>query len=99
MVITIDGLRWQEFFGGAERDDFKRDKNGSAGEPERRLWRETPDARRSTLLPLVWNTIAAAVRRNVNVTTSQIAATIASLVGEDFRSAVPRVAPPLPLTR
>ena len=42
---------------------------------------------------------AAGVRTQVNVTTSQIAATIASLVGEDFRSAVPAVAPPLPLAR
>ncbi|MBA3297331.1 MAG: alpha/beta fold hydrolase, partial [Acidobacteria bacterium] len=26
IVITIDGLRWQEFFGGADRNYFKRDK-------------------------------------------------------------------------
>jgi hypothetical protein len=39
------------------------------------------------------------VRRDVNVTTSQGAATIASLVGQDFATAVPRAAAPLPLHR
>lgn len=58
VVITIDGLRWQEFFGGADREYFKRDKDGNAGEPERRFWRPTPEERRSTLLPFVWSTIA-----------------------------------------
>lgn len=121
VVITIDGLRWQEFFGGANRDYFKRDKNGSAGEPERRFWRETPDARRSTLMPFVWTTIAASGQifgdpsagSESHLTNglrfsypgySEIFAglpdpTIASQVGEDFRSAVPRAAPPLPLAR
>ncbi len=36
------------------------------------------------------------LRQSVTVTTSQIAATIAALVGEDFRSAVPNAAEPLP---
>jgi hypothetical protein len=58
IFITIDGLRWQEFFGGADRDYFKRDRNGDAGEPERRFWRATPAERRSTLMPFVWSTIA-----------------------------------------
>lgn len=58
VLITIDGLRWQEFFGGADRDYFKRDKNGSGGEPERRFWRETPHERRAVLMPFVWKTMA-----------------------------------------
>jgi hypothetical protein len=37
------------------------------------------------------------VRRDVMVTASQIAATIAAAVGQDFRAAVPTAAPPLPL--
>jgi hypothetical protein len=36
------------------------------------------------------------VRRDVAVTQGQIAATLAALVGEDYRSAVPKAAPPLP---
>ena len=58
ILITIDGLRWQEFFGGAARDYFKRDKNGSGGEPERRFWKDTPEQRRSTLMPFMWTTIS-----------------------------------------
>lgn len=59
VIITIDGLRWQEFFGGAQREYFKRDKNGSGGEPERRFWREDAVERRSLLMPFMWKTIAA----------------------------------------
>jgi hypothetical protein len=58
ILITIDGLRWQEFFGGADREYFKRDRNGSGGEPEHRFWRETPAERRSVLMPFMWATIA-----------------------------------------
>jgi hypothetical protein len=58
IVVTIDGLRWQEFFGGADRDYFKRDAKGSGGEPERRFWRNTPEERRAALMPFVWNTLA-----------------------------------------
>jgi hypothetical protein len=39
------------------------------------------------------------VRANVDVTQSQIAATIAALLGEDFVKAEPKAAPALPLTR
>jgi hypothetical protein len=59
IVITIDGLRWQEFFGGADREYFTRDKEGGAGEPERRFWRPKPEERRSTLMPFLWTTVAA----------------------------------------
>ena len=58
VFITIDGLRWQEFFGGAQRDYFKRDKEGSGGDAEKRFWRDTPEERRSVLMPFVWKTIA-----------------------------------------
>ncbi|HSC28247.1 MAG TPA: hypothetical protein VLD67_13295 [Vicinamibacterales bacterium] len=58
IVITIDGLRWQEFFGGADRGYFKRDDKGSGSEPERRFWRDTPEERRAALMPFVWNTLA-----------------------------------------
>jgi hypothetical protein len=42
---------------------------------------------------------AAGLRANVNVTQSQIAATVASLLGEDYRRAQPKAAPPLDLRR
>ena len=37
----IDGLRWQEMFGGADRDYFKKDKSGEPGAAEKRFWRAT----------------------------------------------------------
>jgi hypothetical protein len=37
------------------------------------------------------------VRSDVNVTQSQIAATIAALLGEDYNAAQPKAAAPLPL--
>ena len=58
VIITIDGLRWQEFFGGADRDLFKRDKSGNGADAETRFWRATPEERRATLLPFIWTTVA-----------------------------------------
>lgn len=58
IVITIDGLRWQEFFGGAAREYLDRGADGTGGEPERRFWRDTADARRAALMPFVWRTVA-----------------------------------------
>jgi hypothetical protein len=40
---------------------------------------------------------ALGVRKNLTVTTSQFAATIAAVVGQDFHTAMPKTAPPLPL--
>jgi hypothetical protein len=40
---------------------------------------------------------AMGVRTGVTVTTAHIAATVAAAVGEDYRSAAPKAAPPLPL--
>src|SRR5580765_1396192 len=57
VLITIDGLRWQEFFGGADRDYFKKQKDGTPGPAERRFWRPTVDERRAVLMPFVWSTI------------------------------------------
>lgn len=58
LVVTLDGLRYQEFFTGADRDYFKRDKNGKAGEAEGRFWRDTPAERRAVMMPFVWGTMA-----------------------------------------
>ena len=42
------------------------------------------------------DTPALGVRENVEVTQGQTAATVAALVGEDYKAAVPKAAPPLP---
>ena len=58
ILITIDGLRWQEFFGGADREYFKRDRNGSGGEPERRFWRDESGRSPALLMPFMWTAVA-----------------------------------------
>jgi hypothetical protein len=58
ILITIDGLRWQEFFDGAQADYFKRDRNGSGGAAEARFGRPTAESRRLALMPFVWTTAA-----------------------------------------
>ncbi len=59
VFVTIDGLRWQEFFTGADRDYFKRPAGGGASEAEQRFWRPTAAERRTVLMPFIWKTVAA----------------------------------------
>ena len=59
VVITMDGLRWQEVFGGAGREYFEKTKDGTPGGAERRFWRDTAEERRRILMPFTWTTIAA----------------------------------------
>src|SRR4051812_172390 len=58
VIVTIDGLRWQEMFGGADRAYFKREKPDEIGAAEKRFWRETQDERRRTLMPFMWSVVA-----------------------------------------
>jgi len=60
VLITTDGLRWQEVFTGAERALIDRKIGGVADEKaiEAKFWLETPEERRSALLPFIWNKVA-----------------------------------------
>ena len=58
VVITIDGLRWQEMFGGASQEYFKKEKDGAPGVAEKRFWRPAAEARRAALMPFIWGTVA-----------------------------------------
>jgi hypothetical protein len=58
LVVTLDGLRWQEAFAGVDRALL-----GKAGEkPDsaamKRFWRETADERRRALMPFLWDVVA-----------------------------------------
>lgn len=58
-LITFDGLRWQELFGGADSTlitdiDFVKDTT----ELKKLFWRATKEERRKTLFPFIWSTIA-----------------------------------------
>ena len=60
IVITIDGLRWNEIFGGADSillfdDQFKKTE---ARRLTGKFWAETETERRTRLMPFMWGTIA-----------------------------------------
>lgn len=59
-LITTDGLRWQEVFGGAEEQLLNRTNGGVADAAALRktYWSETPEARREALMPFLWREIA-----------------------------------------
>jgi hypothetical protein len=59
VVVTMDGFRWQELFGGADREYFRKTSDGKPPAAEVRFWREDAQARRTTLLPFLWGTMAA----------------------------------------
>ena len=60
VLITLDGVRWQEIFAGADSTLlFDRTYSPDSVGVSKLFWAATPDARRSQLLPFCWNTIAA----------------------------------------
>jgi len=60
ILITTDGLRWQEVFTGAEKELINKQHGGVADLKgiEARFARETPEERREALLPFFWKRIA-----------------------------------------
>ena len=60
LVVTLDGLRWQELFSGLDAT-LNTKEDGGVATPERlaaRFDRPTPEARREALLPFVWTVVA-----------------------------------------
>ncbi len=64
ILITLDGVRVQEFFGGMDPVLAKAPEAESgiydAAVTSKRWWRETPEARREALMPFIWKTLAPA---------------------------------------
>ena len=58
VVITLDGFRWQEMFGGADETYFKRDAKGVIDPVAKKYAGDTQEARRALLMPFMWNVIA-----------------------------------------
>jgi dienelactone hydrolase len=59
VLITTDGLRWQEVFSGAEEALLTKDAGVADPEGLRlEFWRDTPAARREALLPFLWTVLA-----------------------------------------
>lgn len=61
LIVTFDGLRWQEVLAGADETLINREHGGvrDIDELKRRFWRDDPVARRETLMPFFWSTLAA----------------------------------------
>ena len=61
VLVTIDGLRWQEVFRGADEAYFDKAKGGvsegAAAELRREFSADTAEARRERLLPFFWRTV------------------------------------------
>jgi hypothetical protein len=58
VFITIDGLRWQELFTGADSAlTHNSTFVGSVDELSKKFYRATPTERRETLMPFMWSTI------------------------------------------
>jgi hypothetical protein len=59
IVVTLDGMRWQEIFEGADRGLITGDSGGVADTSWAlsRFWRASPVERRFALMPFFWSTI------------------------------------------
>jgi len=60
ILITTDGLRWEEVFRGAEETLISREFGnvGDTNALRKDFWRPTPEERRKALLPFLWGTLA-----------------------------------------
>lgn len=60
ILLTFDGLRWQEVFGGADKKmmNVEYGKVDNLDELNKLYWRETPEERRELLMPFFWKVIA-----------------------------------------
>jgi len=60
ILVTVDGLRWQEVFRGADPLLLNHTNGGVANEDRLKaaFWRDTEEARREALLPFFWGTLA-----------------------------------------
>lgn len=57
VLVTLDGARWQEIFGGLDLDVLRSASGKTPVEQTvsyRRYWADTPQARREKLLPVLW---------------------------------------------
>lgn len=60
VLIVTDGLRWQEFFNGADSSLISR-KLGGVGDTtglRKTYWRDDADERRRLVMPFIWDTVA-----------------------------------------
>src|SRR5258708_34527654 len=60
VIVTIDGFRWQELFGGADQAYFKKSSDGKPTDAERRFLGGRGKPRRQGVVPVFWDNVAGA---------------------------------------
>lgn len=58
VIVTLDGLRWQELFEGADPDIAFRNKYVTDHETIRKFWHPSGNDRREYLMPFMWNVVS-----------------------------------------
>lgn len=60
ILVTFDGLRWQEVFSGADKKMLRSEKYTHQPDAfKAQYWHKNPDERRKLLMPFFWSTLAA----------------------------------------
>lgn len=80
ILITLDGMRWQEVFNGADSSFMRQQKYLKDGKLKEKYWRNELTERRKALFPFFWNTIATegqlygnrAIGSKVDITNNQL---------------------------
>jgi hypothetical protein len=59
ILVTLDGLRWQEVFGGADEALVNKEHGGveELGDVKEAFWRDAPEKRREALMPFLWSVV------------------------------------------
>ena len=61
VLVTVDGLRWQELFGGIDKELMRSRKAGVKRKADHalmeRLWHDDPNVRRARLFPHFWGSL------------------------------------------
>lgn len=59
-LVTLDGMRWQEVFGGLAAEFLSKDAGGvnNPASSQARFGATTPEARREKLMPFLWTVVA-----------------------------------------
>ena len=59
VIVTLDGMRWQEVFGGADSSILRNSKYTKDFEgTSQKFWSANLEERRKKLFPFLWNTVA-----------------------------------------
>jgi len=58
ILVTLDGMRWQEIFNGADSSFMNQQQHLKDGMLREKYWRDDLQARRAALFPFLWKTMA-----------------------------------------